>query len=88
MLELIKDTVHVSKKLGDLGFSRLADELLPELKERLNDPARREAAYVQFKSQAPDLLTINHDRKKVKLRDQGARHDIIDPVLTPEADDL
>ncbi len=34
------------------------------------------------------LLSFFHDRLKVYLRDQGARHDIIDSVLTPEADDL
>jgi glycyl-tRNA synthetase beta chain len=37
---------------------------------------------------SPDLLSFFHDRLKVYLRDQGARHDIIDAVLTPEADDL
>lgn len=36
----------------------------------------------------PDLLSFFHDRLKVYLRDQGARHDLIDAVLTPEADDL
>ncbi|MFN3319200.1 MAG: glycine--tRNA ligase subunit beta [Allorhizobium sp.] len=36
----------------------------------------------------PDLLSFFHDRLKVYLRDQGARHDIIDAVLTPDADDL
>ncbi|UJW76264.1 glycine--tRNA ligase subunit beta [Rhizobium sp. SL42] len=35
-----------------------------------------------------DLLSFFHDRLKVYLRDQGARHDIIDAVLTPETDDL
>ena len=35
-----------------------------------------------------DLLAFFHDRLKVYLRDQGARHDIIDAVLTPDADDL
>lgn len=35
-----------------------------------------------------DLLSFFHDRLKVYLRDQGARHDIIDAVLTPQADDL
>ncbi|CAD7056528.1 glycine--tRNA ligase subunit beta [Pseudorhizobium halotolerans] len=39
-------------------------------------------------SRTLDLLTFFHDRLKVYLRDQGARHDIIDSVLTPEADDL
>ncbi|WP_105439043.1 glycine--tRNA ligase subunit beta [Neorhizobium sp. T25_13] len=36
----------------------------------------------------PDLLSFFHDRLKVYLRDQGARHDLIDAVLTPSSDDL
>ncbi|AOF89259.1 glycine--tRNA ligase subunit beta [Sinorhizobium sp. RAC02] len=35
-----------------------------------------------------DLLAFFQDRLKVYLRDMGARHDLIDAVLTPEADDL
>lgn len=35
-----------------------------------------------------DLLSFFHDRLKVYLRDMGARHDIIDAVLTSETDDL
>jgi glycyl-tRNA synthetase beta chain len=37
---------------------------------------------------ADDLLSFFHDRLKVYLRDQGARHDLIDAVISPEADDL
>ena len=36
----------------------------------------RSASYV-----LPDLLSFFHDRLKVYLRDQGARHDLIDAVL-------
>lgn len=35
-----------------------------------------------------DLLSFFHDRLKVYLRDEGARHDAIDAVLTPDADNL
>ncbi|MCB1419677.1 MAG: glycine--tRNA ligase subunit beta, partial [Notoacmeibacter sp.] len=35
-----------------------------------------------------DLLSFFHDRLKVYLRDNGARHDLIDAVITPDADDL
>ncbi|MBN9254301.1 MULTISPECIES: glycine--tRNA ligase subunit beta [unclassified Mesorhizobium] len=35
-----------------------------------------------------DLLAFFHDRLKVYLRDQGARHDLIDAVVTPRSDDL
>ena len=34
------------------------------------------------------LLSFFHDRLKVHLRDSGARHDLIDAVLSPDADDL
>ncbi|MCO6388348.1 glycine--tRNA ligase subunit beta [Aliihoeflea sp. 40Bstr573] len=37
---------------------------------------------------AADLLSFFHDRLKVYMRDKGARHDLIDAVLSPEADDL
>ncbi|MET3660613.1 glycine--tRNA ligase subunit beta [Aquamicrobium ahrensii] len=35
-----------------------------------------------------DLLSFFHDRLKVYLKDKGARHDLIDAVITPQADDL
>ncbi|APG83675.1 glycine--tRNA ligase beta subunit GlyS [Sinorhizobium americanum CCGM7] len=37
---------------------------------------------------ATDLLAFFHDRLKVYLRDLGARYDLIDAVLTSDADDL
>lgn len=36
----------------------------------------------------PDLLSFLQDRFKVYLKDEGARYDAIDAVLTPEADNL
>ncbi|RWH70191.1 MAG: glycine--tRNA ligase subunit beta [Mesorhizobium sp.] len=38
--------------------------------------------------QSFDLLAFFHDRLKVYLRDQGARYDLIDAVITPQSDDL
>ncbi|MDX8445896.1 glycine--tRNA ligase subunit beta [Mesorhizobium captivum] len=38
--------------------------------------------------QISDLLAFFHDRLKVYLRDQGARYDLIDAVITPQSDDL
>jgi glycyl-tRNA synthetase beta chain len=38
--------------------------------------------------QATDLLSFFHDRLKVYLRDLGARHDLVESVLTAETDDL
>ena len=34
------------------------------------------------------LIPFFHDRLKVYLRDRGARHDLIDAVISPDADDL
>ncbi|MDB5507438.1 MAG: Glycyl-tRNA synthetase beta chain [Devosia sp.] len=35
-----------------------------------------------------DLLAFFHDRLKVTLRDAGARHDLVDAVITPDSDDV
>ncbi|MEM9734548.1 MAG: glycine--tRNA ligase subunit beta [Pseudomonadota bacterium] len=35
-----------------------------------------------------DILLFFHDRLKVYLRESGARHDLIDAVITPQSDDL
>ncbi|SFP01076.1 glycyl-tRNA synthetase beta chain [Mesorhizobium sp. NFR06] len=48
-------------------------------------------AFANFKGAADpssDLLAFFHDRLKVYLRDQGARYDLIDAVITPQSDDL
>ncbi|CDX45923.1 glycine tRNA synthetase, beta subunit [Mesorhizobium plurifarium] len=48
-------------------------------------------AFANFKGgadQSSDLLAFFHDRLKAYLRDQGARHDLIDAVITPQSDDL
>ncbi|MDJ1461991.1 glycine--tRNA ligase subunit beta [Nitratireductor sp. GZWM139] len=37
---------------------------------------------------ADDLLSFFHDRLKVYLRDQGARYDLIDAVISEDSDDL
>ncbi|MBC7283181.1 glycine--tRNA ligase subunit beta [Hoeflea sp.] len=46
--------------------------------------------YFEFgtRPEIADLLSFFHDRLKVYLRDQGARHDLIDAVITPQSDDL
>ncbi|MER9006463.1 MULTISPECIES: glycine--tRNA ligase subunit beta [unclassified Mesorhizobium] len=57
----------------------------------LFDSAYQTASYLASKAGrafGPDLLAFFHDRLKVYLRDQGARHDLIDAVITPQSDDL
>ena len=36
----------------------------------------------------PDLLSFFHDRLKVSLRDSGARHDLVDAVISADSDDI
>ena len=36
----------------------------------------------------PDLLAFFHDRLKVSLRDAGARHDLVDAVITRDSNDI
>jgi glycyl-tRNA synthetase beta chain len=36
----------------------------------------------------PDLLAFFHDRLKVTLREAGARHDLVDAVITADSDDI
>ena len=36
----------------------------------------------------PDLLAFFHDRLKVSLREAGARHDLVDAVITGKSDDI
>ena len=36
----------------------------------------------------PDLLAFFHDRLKVTLREAGARHDLVDAVLTADSNDI
>jgi glycyl-tRNA synthetase beta chain len=36
----------------------------------------------------PDLMAFFHDRLKVSLRDAGARHDLVDAVISAESNDL
>ncbi len=52
------------------------------------DPKRKEAILQASVGRVKDLLAFFHARLKVYLREQGARHDLIDAVITPEADDL
>jgi glycyl-tRNA synthetase beta chain len=58
--------------------------------ERLAATLDRSKGVIQrdINEAASDLLSFFNDRLKVYLRDQGARHDLIDAVITPESDDL
>ncbi|MCB1476634.1 MAG: glycine--tRNA ligase subunit beta [Rhodobiaceae bacterium] len=59
-----------------LGVIRIV--LANQLKVSLRDLAAVDA----------DLLAFFHDRLKVQLREEGARHDLVDAVISADADDL
>jgi glycyl-tRNA synthetase beta chain len=63
---------------------RVYDELLGAAGLGITTAAARE----MVTRVTQDLLSFFHDRLKVYLRDQGARHDLIDAVITPDSDDL
>ena len=48
-------------------------------------PSQNNEARIQFFSTLADLLSFFHDRLKVMLKDQGARHDLVDAVLGQSA---
>ncbi|THV23227.1 glycine--tRNA ligase subunit beta [Peteryoungia ipomoeae] len=85
ILPTISENKELLQQLVDLGIER-APEITSALDERtrtaFEDSLRLSDAV------SHDLLSFFHDRLKVYLREQGARHDIIDAVLTSDADDL
>jgi len=77
-----------------LGVIRILVENGVELKLSASVAGALQSLNVQKKVDATsadlggDLLSFFHDRLKVYLRDQGARHDLIDAVITSASDDL
>jgi len=71
-----------------LGVIRLAVD--NQLRMRLSSVAKRAAAVFKdggADAIASDLLAFFADRLKVQLRDQGARHDLVDAVFALEGQD-
>ncbi len=96
LAQLIMLKAEEFRRLGTKAISSDIQKLMSsrELKEisyRLVDSdksAGDEEIYLQSLVLVADLLAFFHDRLKGYLREQGARHDLIDAVITPEADDL
>ncbi|MDB5522737.1 MAG: Glycine--tRNA ligase beta subunit [Rhizobium sp.] len=72
----VTDLANIEK--DDIDWSELSEQI-SEKKSKLD------AVLFSLSSQ---ILAFFHDRLKVYLRDNGQRHDIVDAVLTPDADDL
>ncbi|AZN72831.1 glycine--tRNA ligase subunit beta [Georhizobium profundi] len=71
------------------NIDRKSSAELALMRQQLDEAAQIKAGKIdEGQSTFENLLSFFHDRLKVYLRDQGARHDLIDAVITPEADDL
>ncbi|MBQ0709521.1 glycine--tRNA ligase subunit beta [Ochrobactrum sp. AP1BH01-1] len=68
---------------GDVDGEQDIDNALRNYETEVRAEADRSAEPV-----LADLLSFLHDRFKVHLKEEGARYDAIDAVLTPEADNL
>lgn len=85
----VKANLENAKRSGDAKSSAALSAEIMKLEAIWAD------AHVHIERDGPiarealqDLLSFFHDRLKVYLRDQGARHDLIDAVITPASDDL
>ncbi|PSJ62569.1 glycine--tRNA ligase subunit beta [Kumtagia ephedrae] len=75
--KIIKDHLLTLEHMSpSVRFARLK-EFIDSLPRSRRNPHSDDAL--------PDLLSFFHDRLKVYLRDQGARHDLIDAVLASRA---
>jgi glycyl-tRNA synthetase beta chain len=80
--DFFKDYVTTVKDIRILGMSELLTEADKLFKERLDDPKNLAEGQKRFHAQSNDLLAFFADRLKVQLRDQGARHDLVDAVFS------
>jgi glycyl-tRNA synthetase beta chain len=87
-----KDMLSASPRMNSAqAITQFVDTLTSRSKnsDANESPSNPSVASVgQANSRYGDLLSFFHDRLKVYLRDQGARHDLIDAVITPQSDDL
>lgn len=84
-----KGAVEPAAQLAPIDSRAAVAELAKLFRDRQIDEA--EAISNLMMLQALDLLSFFHDRLEVMLRDQGARHDLVDAVLgegTSGSDDL
>jgi glycyl-tRNA synthetase beta chain len=83
---LVELVDSLGKRLRHEDLETVRDAIEGTERERIAAEASDWADELQSKE--ADLLQFFHDRLKVYLRDSGARHDLIDAVITPTSDDL
>ena len=79
----------VSTKARSLDFvlPGLADALAQRAHQMVSSDEALQTASVHFDALITDLLSFFADRLKVQLREQGARHDLVDAVFALEGQD-
>ena len=77
------ETKLAEENSGDVDGEQDVDNALRNYETHVRAEAESSAGPV-----LADLLSFLHDRFKVHLKDEGARYDAIDAVLSPEADNL
>ena len=74
---------QAAQQSGDVDGEEDVINAISSFEKHVRDEVAQRAQPVIF-----DLLSFFHERMKVHLRDLGARHDLIDAVLTDGADNL
>ncbi|MEJ5079266.1 MULTISPECIES: glycine--tRNA ligase subunit beta [unclassified Ochrobactrum] len=77
------ETKLLSEKSGDVDGEQDVDNALRNLETKARSEIEANAEPL-----LADLLSFLHDRFKVHLKEEGARYDAIDAVLTSDADNL
>jgi len=88
-----REVREVEREAGlvvEFGFDRpdRGDKLRALAEHAIGSPDSVGGMIVNLVEMEGDLLAFFHERLKVYLRDKGARHDLIDAVISPSADDL
>jgi glycyl-tRNA synthetase beta chain len=83
--ERFEHVIDAVYKLDSRLTPDTVDGLVNSLESGLRNEIRNDAAEWarELEARENDLLSFFHDRLKVYLRDTGARHDLIDAVLSP-----
>ncbi|WP_412051498.1 glycine--tRNA ligase subunit beta [Hoeflea sp. Naph1] len=80
--------LELSEAAEIVGGSAIKQGFVDQVWAEYVAPERKDKIQVVITRSYMDLLSFFHDRLKVYLRDKGARHDLIDAVITPASDDL
>ncbi|WP_417417164.1 glycine--tRNA ligase subunit beta [Hoeflea sp.] len=80
--------LELSEAAEIVGGSAIEQGFVDQVWAEYVAPERKEKIQLAITRSYMDLLSFFHDRLKVYLRDKGARHDLIDAVITPASDDL